>query len=264
MLGWIAARSFGLAWGHVALASAFSNQPTTNPSVFYSLPQMKSEMLVPSIGKFILPERTITNVNQNIRFAGRSVRYKAWKIKSADPFRLGVNDPKIMGINGPFSTFYAADGFHHDIISRGLAAITDTKANLRCLGIEPHTRGIEISPQLTARSISGDIISLKRYLQSTEHQNDADERQNCAEAGNPVSNITNISSRYRGLRCFFSRNSRAPLGAQIGALMVLVAITAVGIAVGVGRIVFDRRGKFAYMLLGIGSWLLFMWWSSPC
>lgn len=101
--------------------------------------------------------------------------------------------------------------------------------------------------------------SVQRFIglrQSAENKQDAYKRQERAAAGNPVSPI-------RGIRSFFSRDSSAPLSAQIGCIVVLVSIAAAGLVVGIGRIVAHRRSGWLYLLGGSAVWFGLVWWASP-
>jgi hypothetical protein len=66
-----------------------------------------------------------------------------------------------------------------------------------------------------------------------------------------------------GIRGFFRRNGGAPLGAQIGILLVFAAVTSCGMYVGLGRLIESRRHGWFYLCGGLAAYALFMWWSSP-
>ena len=66
------------------------------------------------------------------------------------------------------------------------------------------------------------------------------------------------------IRCFFSGDGGAPLGAQIGSIVGLCIITGIGIAFGVGPVGRLRRWgwRSGWLLLALGSIGLCGWWLS--
>lgn len=116
-------------------------------------------------------------------------------------------------------------------------------------------------------SLLGDQIAATRLLQRTLclQQRPSDEahanRTDRSSSDRPVSRTPSF------MRGFFSSDSRAPLGAQIGSVVVLGMIAGIGIVLGVGPVGRLRRfgwrgsgrGRSSVMLIGFFSLALLGW-----
>ena len=93
--------------------------------------------------------------------------------------------------------------------------------------------------------------------QSPDNQHDAGERKHRTKPADDI-------PPPRNLRSFFSRDRGAPLSAQIGCVVVLSVVTAVGIFIGIGRIIHSRwAGGVLWLGVGVAAYGTIVWWSSP-
>jgi hypothetical protein len=114
-------------------------------------------------------------------------------------------------------------------------------------------------PKLGARYFVGSLGGFQRFfglLKSNENKDYTDERQCRRDSPNDIPPPC-------GLRSFFGRHGGAPLGAQIGAVVVFCLVTAVGLFVGIGRVIGGRNSGWLHLTYGLFFYGLLVWWSSP-
>lgn len=144
----------------------------------------------------------------------------------------------------------------------GLAAILPYWLDLQSEGVflvllKANIANIHIGPQLVPRGVPGNPVGISGLPERDNNKNYTGKGKERSTASDPVRPIG-------GIRCFFGRDSSAPLGAQVGGLVVLSLITAVGTVVGIGRVIRRRRSGYLWLLLGVGGWCFLLWWTSPC
>lgn len=117
----------------------------------------------------------------------------------------------------------------------------------------------DVSPHLLLTDFPGNRVSIASEFQGHQNQNHAQEGERGPSSADQVGPI-------RQLRCLFSSNSTAPLGAQISILLIWTLVAAVQVIVGSFGFYFRCR-PLLWGLLGCNGILMlvfFLWWSSPC
>lgn len=111
------------------------------------------------------------------------------------------------------------------------------------------------------KMVSRLLVGFSCLMQGKQHKYGADEREHRAYYGDARSPV-------RSIRCFFSSESGAPLGAQVGAIVVLTSIAALLIYVGISGIISRsasvRNHGFILLSGGLGVYFTLAWWTSPC
>ncbi len=104
--------------------------------------------------------------------------------------------------------------------------------------------------------VAGNAIGILRLPEGKDHKDNTDKGQCRPDTRNDIPPPC-------GIRSFFSSDGGAPLSAQIGGVVVFGLVTGIGIIVGIGGVIRRRLSGWAYLLGGLSTYALFLWWSSP-
>lgn len=156
---------------------------------------------------------------------------------------------------------------HAHIVGRGLPAIEKLQLHSGWT-VAPKTYhfmifGHEICPKLALSRSLRNLVSLPGFSQrplslaeGEYYKDQASERQDAPDAAKKIVPPSKT-------RRFFSREGGAPLGAQIGGVVIFGLIAFIGLYVGIGRIIRSHSGGWAWLTGGLLAYGLFLWWSSP-
>jgi len=121
------------------------------------------------------------------------------------------------------------------------------------------------APRIASRFLHVEPIRVSALAQGHQNENDAEERKERAT-------YRDKHSPSRPLRCFFSGERGAPLGAQISGLVIGVSVAVVLIVIGVWPVTLApvgrggrwRRWRLLPLLGGLIVYLGLFWWVSLC